>query len=59
MLVNSINRVPVIASSKRLAEHNIPIAAEHHKVAAVVNPLMALPSFIITPAPKKPMPATT
>ena len=44
MLVNSINRVPVIASTRRLAEHNIPIAAEHHKVAAVVNPLMALPS---------------
>ena len=47
MLVNSINRVPVIASTRRLAEHNIPIAAEHHKVAAVVNPLMALPSIHI------------
>ena len=59
MLVNNINRVPVMASSKRLAEHNIPIAAEHHKVAAVVKPLTAFPSFIITPAPKKPIPATT
>lgn len=29
MLVNSINRVPVIASTRRLAEHNIPIAEEH------------------------------
>ena len=48
-----------MASTRRLAEHNIPIAAEHHKVAAVVNPLTALPSFIITPAPRKPIPATT
>ena len=35
------------------------MAALHHSVAAVVSPLTDLSSFMITPAPKKPIPATT
>ena len=59
MLVNSINNVPIIASIKRLAEHKTPMAAAHQRVAAVVRPFTDFPSFIITPAPRKPIPATT
>ena len=38
---------------------NVPIAAAHHNVAAVFNPLILVPSLKITPAPKKPIPDTT
>ena len=37
---------------------NIPIAATHHRVAAVFNPFILFPSLRITPAPKKPIPDT-
>ena len=33
--------------------------AEHHRVAAVVRPRTFMPSFMIAPAPRKPMPETT
>ena len=36
-----------------------PTAAEHHSVAAVLRPEMCTPSFMMTPAPRKPMPETT
>ena len=35
------------------------MAATHQSVAAVVRPLIFLPSLSITPAPKKPIPVTT
>ena len=52
-------KVPTIASNKKPPVHKIPIAASHHKVAAVVSPLTLIPSLIITPAPKNPIPVTT
>lgn len=36
-----------------------PTAAEHHNVAAVLSPRTFMPSFMITPAPRKPTPDTT
>ena len=33
--------------------------AEHHIVAAELNPCIVSPFFIITPAPRNPMPVTT
>ncbi len=36
-----------------------PTAAEHQSVAAVFNPQTLLPSFMMTPAPRKPIPDTT
>lgn len=54
-----MNSVPVAASKRRFAAQRIPIAALHQSVAAVVSPLTFLESFIITPAPRKPIPATT
>ena len=59
ILVNSISTVPIAASKIKLAEQRIPIAALHHSVAAVVSPLTDLSSFMITPAPKKPIPDNT
>ena len=35
------------------------MAALHQSVAAVFNPFILVPSLIITPAPKKPIPDTT
>ena len=54
-----MNSVPVAASKRRFAAQRIPIAALHQRVDAVVSPLTFLESFIITPAPRKPIPATT
>ena len=55
-----MNSVPVAASKNEDLPHKrIPIAALHQSVAAVVSPLTFLESFIITPAPRKPIPATT
>ena len=53
------NAVPIVASTTSPAAHKVPIAATHHKVAAVLSPFILLPSLSITPAPKKPMPETT
>ena len=59
ILANKIKTVPIVASINKPAAHKLPIAALHHKVAAVFNPLMFVPSFKIIPAPKKPIPETT
>ena len=59
MLDNKTNAVPSDASITIPDAHNAPIAATHHNVAAVFNPLILLPSLRITPAPKKPIPDTT
>ena len=60
-LAKSTTKDATIASFIKPPAHNTPIEASHHKVAAVVSPrtLLFLLSFIITPAPKKPIPATT
>ena len=57
-LENKIIVVPDIASSMKPLAHKTPIDAVHHNVAAVVNPLIFIPSFNITPAPKKHIPVT-
>ena len=59
ILENNIIIVPKIASVMAPPAHRIPMAASHQRVAAVVKPLIFLPSLRITPAPKKPIPATT
>lgn len=59
ILENNIIIVPRIASVMAPPAQRIPIAASHQRVAAVVKPLIFLPSLRITPAPKKPIPATT
>ena len=59
MLVNRIKKVLVRLSKIKPPAHKIPIAASHHRVAAVVKPLTLEPSFNMAPAPKKPMPVTT
>ena len=41
------------------APANAPTAAQAHKVAAVFSPLTCAPSFMMTPAPRKPIPDTT
>ena len=51
---NKIKIVPIVASNNKPVAHKTPIAAQHHKVAAVLSPLILLPSFNITPAPKNP-----
>ena len=55
ILENKIAIHPVVASISKPPAHKTPIAALHHKVAAVFNPLIFPPSLIITPAPKKPI----
>jgi len=50
---------PLIADPYMPSPDSVPIAAEHHNVAAVLSPLMFSPFRRITPAPKKPMPDTT
>ena len=47
------------ASKGRSAPQNAPTAAEHQRVAAVLRPRTFMPSFMITPAPRKPMPEIT
>ena len=47
------------ASMARSAPAKAPTAAEHHRVAAVLRPCTFMPSFMITPAPRKPMPEIT
>ncbi len=38
--------------------HNTPMPAEHHSVAAVFSPRTFIPSRMMTPAPRKPIPET-
>ena len=47
------------ALGQHVAPVQLPTAAEHHRVAAVFRPRTFMPSFMITPAPRKPTPETT
>ncbi len=47
------------ASSGRSAPAKAPTEAEHQSVAGVLRPRTFMPSFMITPAPRKPMPEIT
>ena len=47
------------ASATMSAPVQAPTAAEHQRVAAVLRPRTFMPSFMITPAPRKPTPETT
>lgn len=58
ILVETMKKTVMSASFGNPRAHNAPIAAEHHKVAAVFNPLTVSPSFMITPPPRKPIPLT-
>ena len=49
---------PTIASRHIHAPANAPTAAVAHSVAAVFSPVTDEPCFMITPAPRKPMPVT-
>ncbi len=49
----NINPVSVVASTGIPLPARVPTAAEHHSVATVLSPLMLVPSFRITSAPKE------
>jgi hypothetical protein len=49
---------PVTASRHIHAPAKAPTAAVAHSVAAVFNPVTEDPCFMITPAPRKPIPVT-
>ena len=51
--------VTAAASAGNPAPAKAPTAAETQRVAAVFRPLTCAPSFMITPAPRKPMPEIT
>jgi hypothetical protein len=59
VLANSTTPVSSVASAIISDPAIDPTAAEHHKVAAVLSPRTFIPSFMITPAPRKPIPDTT
>lgn len=50
MLVKTMAKVPTTASKIKFSADKIPIAATHHIVAAVFNPLILLSLIIIEPA---------
>ena len=58
---NNTTNEAIVASFRKPPAHNTPIPASHHNVAAVVRPRIRFfsLSLIMTPAPKKPIPATT
>jgi len=47
-----------MARARTLAEQD-PTAADAHSVAAVLRPRTSMPCFMMTPAPRKPIPDTT
>src|SRR5262249_53541551 len=51
--------VPVAAARLHPAPARVPTAAAHHSVAAVLSPRTLIPSRMITPAPRNPIPDTT
>lgn len=55
----STNSAAIAASGNSLAPAQAPTAAEPHSVAAVFRPETCAPSFMIAPAPRKPMPEMT
>lgn len=52
-------KVPATASKISFKPVKTPIAATHHIVAAVFNPLILWSLIIIEPAPRKPIPEIT
>ena len=59
VLANKIKSVPNIASKIKSEPAAVPIAAEPHRVAAVLRPRILPSSRIMTPAPRNPIPETT
>ncbi len=59
VLPPSTNSVSSAACATMSAPAQHPTAAEAHSVAAVLRPLTFMPSFMIAPAPRNPMPETT
>jgi len=59
VLPASTNIVSAVAWASISAPAQLPTAAEAHNVAAVLRPRTLVPSFMMTPAPRKPMPETT
>lgn len=59
VLANSTTPVSSVASAIMSDPAIDPTAAEHQSVAAVLSPRTFIPSFMITPAPRKPIPDTT
>ncbi|MNU71155.1 hypothetical protein D3C71_605800 [compost metagenome] len=59
VLLASTKSAAISASPSRSAPAQAPTAADPHSVAAVFRPVMLAPSFMIAPAPRKPMPETT
>jgi hypothetical protein len=57
--VPSVNRVASTTGPYRPTPARIPIAAVIQMDAAVVSPRTDSPSFMMTPAPRKPMPVIT
>ncbi|KAG1385087.1 hypothetical protein G6F60_014972 [Rhizopus arrhizus] len=55
-MISTVSSTP---SASMSAPVQLPTAAEHHSVAAVFRPRTFMPSFMITPAPRKPTPETT
>ena len=55
----STNSAASTASGSSLAPAQQPTAAEPQSVAAVFRPETLAPSFMMAPAPRKPMPETT
>ena len=55
----STNTVSATDCATMSAPAQDPTAADAHKVAAVLRPRTFMPSFMIAPAPKNPMPDTT
>ena len=51
--------VPINVKTRCPDAASTPIAAEHHRVAAVLSPRTLTPSRRITPPPRNPMPDTT
>jgi hypothetical protein len=49
---------PARASRQAQAPASAPTAAVAHSVAAVFSPVTDMPCFMMTPAPRKPMPVT-
>ena len=59
VLPASTNTVSAAAWATMSAPAQAPTAADPHSVAAVLRPRTFMPSFMMTPAPRKPIPETT
>ena len=59
VLPASTKTVSAAAWATMSAPAQEPTAADAHSVAAVLRPRTSMPCFMMTPAPRKPMPETT